>query len=149
MLLLIAGCDSKTPERDGQSVAKAQPHPTQATRTASQDADLALAREFAGSTWVAKDAPPSGSVEDNCAADAGLSVDEGGGYAGLYESGSWTVQDRQLIVTVMQSNDDTGGEGPERPLRPPRVYRWTIDSIADDIATLHDRDAKSWMFRCS
>lgn len=112
--------------------------------------DQALVKTLVGN-WVTSEQRPIGKAEDNCATDAGISLDKDGSYASLDEFGQWMVKDGVLVVTVtsrLDDSDESAEEAKQVPINPPRIDKWPVEKIEGDIATMHFEGGQFWMFRC-
>jgi hypothetical protein len=145
---MLAACKAQPSAAPGNAVS--QSAATKPTETSSPG-DQALGKELAGD-WVTSEVRPTGSAEDNCATDAGITLDADGSYGSLDEAGAWAVKNRTLIIAVTSSFDDsepTNSDGAkEVPINPPRVTKWPIVKIEGNIALMRFEGGQFWMFRC-
>ncbi|MBO9576916.1 MAG: hypothetical protein J7494_14390 [Sphingobium sp.] len=146
-LLALAACKAQPDAAPGNDTSR---HATSKPAERISSKDQALARQLAGD-WVTSEVRPTGSAEDNCATDAGISLGDDGSYGSLDEAGRWTVKGGVLLVTVTSRLDDSNeesNEAKEMPINPPRVDKWPIEKIEGDIAVMRFEDGQFWMFRC-
>ncbi len=146
-LFMLAACKAQPNAAPGNAVSQSA-----ATKPAeiSSSGDQALGKELAGD-WVTSEVRPTGSAEDNCATDAGITLDADGNYGDLEDVGRWTVKDRVLVISVTNSlqEDPLGNEAAkEVPVNPPRVTKWPIVKIEGNIALMRFEGGQFWMFRC-
>ena len=105
------------------------------------------ASELVG-TWAIKDHKPTGSAQSNCATDYSYTLGEKGDFAGEFDEGGWTLEGNRLTITVTQSNYDTGGEGPLKPVSEnPIVYQ--ILNRTRSVVALTSNGTQLWSYACN